>query len=116
MSQFLYQINKCKKKKKKKKAIHVNEGWKSDMTFKNKRKHETIIPIQIKQNQVNIVCVEVLRPIQLIRVMSSAVSLPNNTFSWTGLVLKAVDQYLCIFFRQKLTTSLLESAEGRKCP
>ena len=33
------------------------------------------------------VCVEVLRPSQLIRVMSSAVSLPNHTFSWAGLVL-----------------------------
>ena len=33
------------------------------------------------------VCVEVLQPSQSIRVMSSAVSLPNHTFSWAGLVL-----------------------------
>ena len=29
------------------------------------------------------VCVVVLRPSQCIRVMSSAISLPNHTFSWT---------------------------------
>ena len=33
------------------------------------------------------VCIEVLLPNQHIRVMSSAVSLPNHTFSWAGLVL-----------------------------
>ena len=33
------------------------------------------------------VCVEVLRPSQPNGVMSSAVSLPNHTFYWAGLVL-----------------------------
>ena len=39
------------------------------------------------------VCVEVLRPSQPNGVMSSAVSLPNHTFYWAGLVLSAVNQY-----------------------
>ena len=34
-----------------------------------------------------------------------------SPFSSAGLVLKAVNQYLCTFFRQRLTTALLESAE-----
>ena len=62
------------------------------------------------------VCVEVLRPSQLIRVMSSLVSLPNHTFFWKGLILKATYQYLCTFFRQKLITAPLESAERREQP
>ena len=33
------------------------------------------------------VCFEVLRPIQPNWVMSSAISLPNHTFYWAGLVL-----------------------------
>ena len=71
----------------------------------------------IQYNPVDIFflyCVEVLRPSQPIRVISSAVSLPNHTIGWTGLVLEAVNQFLCTFFRQKLTTALLESGEGRK--
>ena len=40
-------------------------------------------------------CVEVLLPSQPKRVMSSAVSLSCQTYSWAGLVLQAVKQYLC---------------------
>ena len=58
--------------------------------------------------------VEVLRPNQPMRVVLSTVILPNHTFSWTGLVLLDVNQYLCTFFCQKHTTALLESAEGRE--
>ena len=39
------------------------------------------------------------------------VSLPNHTFPGEGFVLKVVNQHLCTFFPQKLTTALLESAE-----
>ena len=53
------------------------------------------------RNALLFVCVEVLRPSQPNGVMSSAVSLPNNIV-------------LCTFFRQKLTTAVLESAEGRE--
>ena len=59
------------------------------------------------------VCIEVLWPSQPIRVMSSTVSLPNHMFSWVVLVLQAINQYLCTFFPQKLTTALLESVEER---
>ena len=62
------------------------------------------------------VCVGVLRPSQPTGVMSSAVSLPNHTFSCAGLVLLAVNQYLCTFFRQKLATALLKSVERRERP
>ena len=50
------------------------------------------------------VCVEVLRPSQLIMVMSSTASWHNHTFTWAGLVFLAVNQYLCTIFRQKQTT------------
>ena len=44
--------------------------------------------------------------------MSSTVSLPNHTFSWAGLVLQAIYQYLCTFFLQKLICpSLINSRE-----
>ena len=36
---------------------------------------------------LSFVCVEVLRPSQPSGVMTSAVSLPNQTFYWAGLVL-----------------------------
>ena len=39
-------------------------------------------------------CVKVLRPSQPIKVMSSVVSLPNHIFSWAGLVVLAINQYL----------------------
>ena len=39
------------------------------------------------------VCVEVLNLVKPNGVMSSAVSLPDRTFYWAGLVLKAVNQY-----------------------
>ena len=48
------------------------------------------------------VCVEVLRPSQSNVVMSSAVSLLNH-----------FNQY-CALFCQKLTTTILESGEGRE--
>ena len=59
------------------------------------------------------VCVEVLRPSQPNGVMSSAVSylttrLLGRLSPLSGLPI------LCTFFRQKLTTALLESAEGRE--
>ena len=53
-------------------------------------------------------CVEVLWPIQPIRVMSGMVSLPNPTFFWVGLVPYTVNQYVYTFFCQKQTTALLE--------
>ena len=49
------------------------------------------------------VCVEVLRPCQPNGVMSSAVSLPNHTF--TGFSPLSGSPVLCTFFRQKLTTA-----------
>ena len=58
------------------------------------------------------VCVVVLQTSQPIGVIWSTVSLLNHTSSWVGLVLKAVNQYLC--FHQKLRTALLELAEGRE--
>ena len=71
-----------------------------------------------KKNMVtaDFVCVDVLRPSQPNRVMSSAVSLPNHTF--TGQALTSSKQLtsiaMCTFFGQKLTTALLESAERRE--
>ena len=44
------------------------------------------------------VCVEVLRPSQPNGVMLNEISLPNHTFYWAGLVLKAVNQYCAHFF------------------
>ena len=60
------------------------------------------------------VCINVLRPSQPTRAMSNVDSLPTCTFSWTGFVLVVVNQYLCTFFHQKLTTALLESVKERK--
>ena len=59
------------------------------------------------------VCVEVLLPSQPNGVMSSAVSLLNHTFTgqaWSSKRLTSIVHIL----RQKLTTALLESAEGRE--
>ena len=55
-------------------------------------------------------CVEVLRPSQPIRVMLSVV-----VYLMTGLILYEVNQYLCTFFCQKLTTAILELAEESTC-
>ena len=62
------------------------------------------------------VCVEVLRPSQPNGVMSSAVSLPNHTF--TGQLTKQLTKRLTsiVQFHQKLTIALLESVEGREWP
>ena len=60
-----------------------------------------------------IVCFEVLRPSKPNGVMSSAVSLPNHTFTGQISPLSG-SPVLCTFFRQKLTTALLESAEGKE--
>ena len=51
-----------------------------------------------------------------IKVMSSAVSLPNYTIFLDRLrpPSGAVNQYLCTFFRQNLKTVFLGSAEGRR--
>ena len=43
-------------------------------------------------NNQRFVCVEVLRPSQPIKAMSSAVSLPNHTCSWAGLGFYVVNQ------------------------
>ena len=58
------------------------------------------------------VCVEVLRPSQPNGVMSSAVSLPNHTFTGQALSSKRLTSNVHIL--QELTTALLESAEGRE--
>ena len=50
------------------------------------------------------VSVEDLCLSQPIRVMWSMGSSPNHTFSGAGLVLQVINQYLCTFFHQKLTT------------
>ena len=50
------------------------------------------------------VCVEVLRPSQPSGVMSSAVSLPNHTFTGQASS-KRLTSILCTFFRQKVTTA-----------
>ena len=48
--------------------------------------------------------------------MPSAVILPNHVFTGRlSKAIKAVNQYLCTFFNQKLTTAYLESAEEREC-
>ena len=54
------------------------------------------------------VCVEVIWPSHPNGVMSSAVSLPHHSF--TALSCEPV---LYTLFRQKLTTALLKSAEGK---
>ena len=59
------------------------------------------------------VCVEVLQPSQPNGVMSSSVSLPNHTLLGRLSPISG-EPVLCTFFRQKLTTALLESAEGRE--
>ena len=73
---------------------------------------ESDYTITLNCTKLFLVCVEVLRPSQPIGVLLSAFNLPNNTFSWAGLVLWAVNQYLCTFICQILTTALLESVEG----
>ena len=44
-------------------------------------------PIKVMLSLVSFVCIEVLRPSQPNGVMLSVVSLPNHTFTGTGLVL-----------------------------
>ena len=68
------------------------------------------------RSENNIVCVEVLRPSQPIWVLSSVVSLPKtHTFFWEGLVLLAINQYLCTFFHQKLSLNQQKGEnDGRK--
>ena len=61
------------------------------------------------------VCVEVLRPSQPNGVMSSTVSLPNPLLLGRFSPLSG-QPVLCTFFCQKLTTVLLESAEGKEWP
>ena len=55
------------------------------------------------------VLVKVLQPSQPIRLMLSAVSLPNH-FSWAGLVLYAFNHVLMHILSSELTIALLESA------
>ena len=38
----------------------------------------------------------------------------TTVFFWASLVHYVVNQYFCTFIHQKLTTALLESAEGRE--
>ena len=54
------------------------------------------------------VCVDVLQPSQPSGVMLSAVSLLGRLSHLSSLPV------LCTFFRQKLSTALLESVEGRE--
>ena len=53
-----------------------------------------------------LLCVEVFRPSQPIRVMLSAIILPNHPFSWAGY------QYLCTFLRQTWRLSFLNHRKG----
>ena len=46
--------------------------------------------------------------------MSSAVSLPNHTFTWQAESSKRLTSELCTFLHQKLTTALLESAKAER--
>ena len=60
-------------------------------------------------------CVEVLRPSQPNGVVSSAVSLPNHTFTWQTLSSKRLTSIVHILSPEtELTTALLGSAEGRE--
>ena len=59
------------------------------------------------------VCFAVVRPSQLIRIMSSAVSLSDQTISGRFSPLR-VNQYLCTCFCQKLITVLLNQRKGEK--
>ena len=54
----------------------------------------------------------ILRPSQPIRVMSSAVKLPDHTFSWAGIVLKVVNQHLCTIFHQKDNCPFFNQRKG----
>ena len=56
------------------KSLFCIESILTDVTIKKKKKKK-------KKNVQEIVCVEVLRPSQHNGVMSSAVSLPNHTFT-----------------------------------
>ena len=58
-----------------------------------------------------LVCLEFNGPVNTIKVLSSRqFTLPH--FSWACLGLLEVNQYLCIFIFQKLTTAIVESVEG----
>ena len=59
--------------------------------------------------------VEVLQPHQLIRVMSSQSVYLTTLFLGRLSPLRGWP-VLCMFFRQKLTTALLESVEGKEWP
>ena len=58
-------------------------------------------------------CVGLLRPSQFIRIMQSAVSLPNHLFFWAGLVLSSVDHYLCILLPETDNCPSLTSSRER---
>ena len=60
-----------------------------------------------------IVCVEVLRPSQPDGVMSSAVSLPNHTFTGQAFSSKRLTSIVHIL-SPETDTALLESAEGKE--
>ena len=49
-----------------------------------------------------------------VMVISSFVEFTEPYFSWAGLILYGVNQYLCTFFCQKLITPLLQSVEARE--
>ena len=75
------------------------QTWQSYNIYKSNYIEQRLMHPLLKYTQGHLVlsCVEVIRPSQPNWVMSREVSLPNRTF-----------------FRQKLTTVLLESAEGRE--
>ena len=70
---------------------------------------EVLLPCKPNWGHVKFCQITVLRfycPVNPTGVMSSSVRLPNHTFSWAGLVLQMVYQYLSTFFHQKLTNCL----------
>ena len=75
-------------------AGQVGHGISTALSMKTRQYSSILIAYCInpltftqKGQRKKCVCVEVSWHSQLIRVMSSAVSLPNHTFSWASLVL-----------------------------
>ena len=94
--QVLLSLKKTTTKKNKQKQQQQFKGLSAENVISTLRNNQVIVQvspyftINIQRNileQTVFVCSEVLRPSQPIRVMSSAVSLPDHTFSWAGLVL-----------------------------
>ena len=59
------------------------------------------------------VCVEVLRPSQSIRVVSSAVNLPNHAFVWAGLSSKRLTSTCAHSFARNWQLPFLDQGKGK---